>query len=91
VLTSSGRAELLAEAWGDVLVVHRWRGDERRVLVMSFAEHDVTLASLTDRLRLRSSRVLLRSSSRDEGTLSFGDALVFAGEEAPAGPSEGAA
>jgi maltooligosyltrehalose trehalohydrolase len=91
VLLGSGRAELLAEASGNVLMVHRWLGNDRRVLVMNLGEQEVSLASLAEHLRLHGSRALLRSSLDAENTLSFGDAVVLAGEGNLAGLVEGAA
>jgi hypothetical protein len=91
VLVESGRAELLAEVSGNVLMVHRWRGNERRVLVMNLGEEEVSLASLTEHLRLRGQRALLHSARDEKNTLSFGDAVVLAGEGNLAGLVEGAA
>jgi maltooligosyltrehalose trehalohydrolase len=80
VLSGSDRSELLAEATGDVLMVHRWRGNARRVLVMSFGSQAVQLESLTPHLRLRSSRTLLKSSAEAGSVLPVQGAIVLAGE-----------
>jgi maltooligosyltrehalose trehalohydrolase len=91
VLLGSGRAQLLAEASGNVLMVHRWRGNERRVLIMNLGEEEVALASLAEHLRLHGARAVLRSSFDEKNTLAFGDAVVLAGEGNLAGLVEGAA
>ncbi len=91
VLTRAGREGLVAEAAGQVLIVHRFLGDARRVLVMNLGDAPVSLASLSDRLRLSSAKVLLQSSGESGSSLSFGDALVLAGEGTLAEVGEGAA
>lgn len=63
VLAHSGRAELLAQASDGLLMVHRWHGNERRVLVMNFGRAPAALESIAGRLRLRQSRTLLHSST----------------------------
>jgi maltooligosyltrehalose trehalohydrolase len=80
VLASSSRQELLAEASADVLMVHRWRGNARRVLVMNFGSHPVELESLTAQLRLRNARALLTSSADVGAVLPAQGAIVLAGD-----------
>jgi hypothetical protein len=90
-LSQAGRDELLAQASGDVLMVHRWRGNERRVLVMNFGTEPTSLESVAARIRLRQSRALLRSSEETEHRLAPHGAILLAGEGNLAGLVEGAA
>lgn len=89
VLSGSGRAELWAHADDDVLFVERWRGDERRVLVMSFAERELSLDELVSRLELGAARPLLRSEAEAEGVLPPRCAVVLGGEGNPNGRAGG--
>jgi maltooligosyltrehalose trehalohydrolase len=89
VLVESGRDELLAEASDGVLMVHRWRGNERRVLVMNFGAEPITLESLMGHIRLRQARVLLSSSADMAGTIRPRNAIVLAGVGNLAGLVEG--
>jgi maltooligosyltrehalose trehalohydrolase len=90
VLAGSGREELLAQASGEVLMVQRWRGNERRVLVMNFGREPIRLESLAPQLRLRQSRALLQSSQGDSSVVGPYGALLLAGEGNLAGLVEGA-
>jgi maltooligosyltrehalose trehalohydrolase len=89
VLSGSGRDELLAQASGDVLMVHRWRGNERRVLVVNLGGEPLGLESLAPRIRLRQSRALLRSSAGLDSVLAGHSAVLLAGEGNLAGLVEG--
>jgi maltooligosyltrehalose trehalohydrolase len=80
VLIESGRNELLAEASDGVLMVHRWRGNARRVLVMNFGSEPSSLESLMGRIRLRQPRVLLDSSAEPDASIRPQHAVVLAGE-----------
>jgi maltooligosyltrehalose trehalohydrolase len=90
VLSSSGRAELLAQAVDGVLMVHRWRGNERRVLVANFGSEKVSLESLAGRLQLRQPRCLLASGAGADAGILPQSALVLAGVGNLAGLVEGA-
>lgn len=61
VLSIASRAGLRAEADGDVLVVERRRGDERRLLLVSFGVEERPLRELTGRYGFELGRVLLAS------------------------------
>jgi maltooligosyltrehalose trehalohydrolase len=89
VLSGSGREQLRAEAWNDVLVVRRALGTQERVLVMNLGSAELVLASLHDRLQLRAPRVLLTTAPGDAARLRPGAALIFAGESNVVGLSEG--
>ncbi len=89
VLSGSGRAQLLAQSSDGALMVHRWRGNERRVLVMNFSAEPLPLASLTARLRLRSTKTLLQSSPEAGSVLPRHGAIVLGGEGNLAGLVEG--
>jgi maltooligosyltrehalose trehalohydrolase len=90
VLARATREELLAEASGPVLMVHRWRGNERRVLVVNLGSEPLALEAVAPRLRLRQSRALLRSSVDRESLLAPYGAVLLAGEGNLAGLVEGA-
>jgi maltooligosyltrehalose trehalohydrolase len=90
VLAASGRDELLAEISGQILMVHRWRGNDRRVLLMNFGSAPVSLESLAGRLRLRQSRTVLSSSADTGAVIAPRCAIVLAGEGNLAGLIEGA-
>jgi hypothetical protein len=89
VLSQSGRDECLAEANGTVLTVHRWRGDDRRVLVMNLGARAVELGPALANLRLRNARRLLTSSVEVDERLPPGTAAIFAGEGDLVGLLEG--
>jgi len=89
VLSNSGRGELLAEALDGVLIVHRWRGTQRRVLVMNTTQQPLGLSGLSPRLRLRQSVALLRSSEGTGSELLPQSAIVLGGEGNLAGLIEG--
>jgi maltooligosyltrehalose trehalohydrolase len=80
VLATSGRDELLAEASDGVLMVHRWYGNARRVLVMNFGKEPVSLESLTGHMRLRQMRVLLGSRAETDALIRPQHAILLAGE-----------
>jgi len=81
VLALSGREQLLAQATGDVLLVHRWLGNEKRVLIMNLQRQELPLSRIYPSLRLRSSRILLSSVSGFGDSLPPGGAVVLAGIE----------
>jgi maltooligosyltrehalose trehalohydrolase len=89
VLSHGGREELLAEPLDDLLVVQRWWGNQRRVLVLNLGQQATALARLSAHLRLRASRALLRSGSGEHGELLPGAAVLLAGEGNLAGLLEG--
>jgi maltooligosyltrehalose trehalohydrolase len=77
VLKSTGRAELSAQAGDGVLLVRRQRGEQQRVLLMSFVERDLPLAELAQKWQLGPTRTLLRSSPDPRDALPpFGAALL---------------
>jgi len=80
VLANSGREELLAEASTDLLIVHRWHGNARRVLVMNFGSLPVQIESIALRIRLRNTRALLRSSPDVGALLPPHGAVLLAGD-----------
>jgi maltooligosyltrehalose trehalohydrolase len=82
VLSRASREHLLAEASDGSLVVHRWCGTERRVLVLNLGAKALSLTGLAVRLRLRTPVTLLRSSESLEDTLLPGSAVVLRGEAA---------
>ena len=81
VLKRSGREQLLAQAVGDVLMVNRWVGNDRRVLIMNFHEEALPLSKILPNARLRDARPVLASASAGNSvdTLQPGDAVVLAG------------
>jgi maltooligosyltrehalose trehalohydrolase len=89
VLARSGRDELLADASGGVLRVHRWFGNDRRALLLNLGPESVELASLVDGLRLRNVRTLLASVANMEKRLASQAAVVLAGEGNLVGLVEG--
>jgi len=80
VLSRSRREHLLAQASDGTLMVHRWCGNDRRVLVLNFGPEPVTLEGLAARLRLRASVALLRSAPDLGSSLPPGSAILLAGE-----------
>ncbi|MFZ5890692.1 MAG: malto-oligosyltrehalose trehalohydrolase [Myxococcota bacterium] len=64
VLTNTGRSELAANVDGQLLVVERWLGSERRVLLVNFGERDVRWRELAGRRGFGSPRCLLQSEAR---------------------------
>jgi maltooligosyltrehalose trehalohydrolase len=80
VLSRSRREDLIAEAADGVLLVHRWFGRQRRVLVLNFGPGAHSLTHLDSRLRLHAPEVLLQSSTTVHDTLSQGSAIVLGGE-----------
>ncbi len=80
VLAKSGREQLLAEAAGDVLMVQRWYGNARRVLVMNFGSDPVALDSIARQLGLGNVRVLLQSSAAIGARLPSQSAVVLSGD-----------
>lgn len=91
VLVSSSREQLLAQASDGVLMVHRWRGNERRVLVMNLGVEPASLESISGRIRLRQSRALLRSGDGSSNLLAPQSAILLAGEGNLAGLVEATA
>jgi maltooligosyltrehalose trehalohydrolase len=85
VLSRASREHLSAEASDGMLLVHRWRGHQRRALVMNFGPQPLTLASIADRLRLRAPVAMLQSSSTLGSSLPPGSAIVLGGEDNLAG------
>jgi len=80
VLANSTREQLLAEASNDVLMVHRWHANARRVLVMNFGIDPVQLESIAPQLRLRNSRALIKSSANVGVVLPPHGAIVLSGD-----------
>jgi hypothetical protein len=80
----------LAEAWGAVLIVHRWWKSDHRALVMNLGQRQVSLDSVVERLELRRATTLLESSPCPGGVLGPGDAIVFGGARNRARSIEGA-
>ena len=80
VLSRSRREHLLAQASEGTLMVHRWCGNQRRVLVLNFGPESVSLASIAARLRLRASVALLRSARNLGNSLPPGSAILLGGE-----------
>jgi maltooligosyltrehalose trehalohydrolase len=91
VLSRSRREDLIAEASDGTLLVHRWAGRQRRVLVLNFGPEPRSLASLGPKLRLRAPIVLLRSSKHLTDSLPPGSASVLGGESDLTGLVEGTA
>jgi maltooligosyltrehalose trehalohydrolase len=79
VLARSGREQLLAQASGDVLLVHRWCGNDRRVLVMNLQREELPLSRVWPTIRLRGASTLLSSTAGFGDTLPPGGAVVLAG------------
>ena len=80
VLSRARREHLLAQASDGTLMVHRWCGNQRRVLVFNFGSEPLSLASIAGRMRLRASVALLRSSETFGSFLPPGSAVVLGGE-----------
>ena len=80
VLSSSSREHLFAEAFEGTLIVHRWRGTDRRVLVMNFGTEPLSRELVAERLQLRASVTLLESSRTLGNTLPPLSAIVLGGE-----------
>jgi maltooligosyltrehalose trehalohydrolase len=79
VLSRSGRAELRAEAFGDLLLVYRWHGQQCRVVAFNFGRERVRQYELTSRLRVPASNVLLRSCADLGDGLPASNAVLLAG------------
>jgi maltooligosyltrehalose trehalohydrolase len=79
VLSSSGRAELLAEAFGDLLLVYRWHGQQCRVVAFNFGRQRVPQADLTSRLRIAATEILLQSCADLGDGLPANNAILLAG------------
>jgi maltooligosyltrehalose trehalohydrolase len=62
VLRDGSRERLRADALGDVLVVERWLGADRRVLVVNFGAEPVAVERLPPLVALSNQRVLLSSA-----------------------------
>jgi maltooligosyltrehalose trehalohydrolase len=90
VLSGADRSALVAQAGGGALVVQRWRGKQRRVLIMNFGERELSLASLSSQLKLGSLHVMLRSSADSDDVLPRFGAIVLGGLGSLAGLVEGA-
>lgn len=90
VLSGADRSALVAHAAGGALVVQRWRGEQRRVLLMNLSERDLGLTSLPSELQLASLNVMLQSSTAGGGTLPRFGAVVLGGLGRLAGIVEGA-
>jgi len=83
VLSGSGRERLRAFTEEGVLYVERWRGVERRVLVLNQHHPELTLERLASRLQLQDAHVLLQSSREAASALPRGSALLLAGMGQP--------
>jgi maltooligosyltrehalose trehalohydrolase len=79
VLTWAKRSELWAEVWGEVLIVQRWRGNERRALVLNLGQAELSLDAIVGQLKLCYARALLESAPSPDGVLAPGTAIVFGG------------
>jgi maltooligosyltrehalose trehalohydrolase len=79
VLSSSGRAELLAEAFGDLLLVYRWHGQQCRVVAFNFGRERLRQHELASRLRVQAPSVLLRSCAELGDGLPASNAVLLAG------------
>lgn len=88
VLAGSTRKQLLASAAEDVLIVNRWRGNQRRVLIVNFQTSELALERVLPAIRLRGTRALLRSSPTTGQVLPPGGAILLAGEGNLAGSTE---
>ncbi|HEX6276631.1 MAG TPA: malto-oligosyltrehalose trehalohydrolase [Polyangiaceae bacterium] len=62
VLAEPSRERLRCTALGDVLAVERWRNDERRLLLVNFGAHDVSVSELVTQLDFDGARSLLASA-----------------------------
>jgi maltooligosyltrehalose trehalohydrolase len=80
VLSSSGRAELSAKAEDGVLTVQRWRGNQRRLLLLNASERERPLVGLADRLQLDSMQVVLQSFAGAGRVLPPLGAIVVSGQ-----------
>jgi maltooligosyltrehalose trehalohydrolase len=79
VLSSSGRAELMAEAFGDLLLVYRWQGQQCRVVAFNFGSERLPQHELTSRLRVRAPNLVLRSCADVGDGLPASNAVLLAG------------
>jgi maltooligosyltrehalose trehalohydrolase len=83
VLSRSRREHVRAEAVNGVLLVQRWLGSERRVLVQNFGVEPVPVSPIAARLRLGSVVTLLQSSGFAAESVPKGSAVVLGGNETP--------
>lgn len=79
VLSRTGRVELTADAWGNVLGVHRALGDERRSLFVNLGQATYRLDQLAEHSQLSESRSLL-STCASAAELLPGAAAIVAGK-----------
>jgi maltooligosyltrehalose trehalohydrolase len=80
VLSSSGRAQLLAEAFGDLVLVYRWHGQQCRVVAFNFGRERLPQHELTARLRVQAPRVVLQSCAELGDGLPARNAVMLAGQ-----------
>jgi hypothetical protein len=78
VLASSGRAQLLAEAFGDLLLVYRWHDQQCRVVAFNFGRERVPQHELTSRLRASAPEILLQSCADLGDGLPANNAVLLA-------------
>lgn len=90
VLSGSDRSALVAQASEGALVVQRWRGNQRRVLVWNLSERELPLAELSRRLKLGALHTLLCSTADAGDALPPRGAIVLGGRGTLVGLSEGA-
>jgi maltooligosyltrehalose trehalohydrolase len=83
VLREPSRQRLLCEAAGNVLLVERWRDDDRRLLLVNLGGDEVSVSALTSRFALSSPRRLLSTrAGADSETLRRNEALILASRDA---------
>jgi len=85
VLSSTDRSTLVAQAGDGTLVVQRWRGKQRRVLLMNVTPRELPLFKLLSQLKLDSLHVLLRSGADAGDVLPPFGAVVLGGQGSLAG------
>jgi maltooligosyltrehalose trehalohydrolase len=83
VLSSSGRPELLAETFGDLLVVYRWHGHQCRAVAFNFGRERLPQHELTSHLRMRAPKVVLQSCADLGDGLPARSAVLLTGEGNP--------
>jgi maltooligosyltrehalose trehalohydrolase len=79
VLQEASRKCLRSEAFGEVLAVERYRGDERRLLLVNFGAKDVLIRGLSPRFHVDEWRFVLSSRTGGGSDVLAGEtALVLA-------------